>query len=79
MEKARRLPGGEVRSVPCSTSSHPKAGASQHQGPRGIAGSFGVAGELSLEKGGWQCSLEGVQLSSGTECKLRSNICVCGS
>lgn len=79
MEKARRLPGAEVRSVQRSTSSHPKAGGSQHQGPRGIAGSFGVAGEFSLEKSGWQCSLEGVQVSSGTECKLRSNICVCGS
>lgn len=30
-------------------------------------------------KGGWQCSLEGVRVSSGAECKSRSNVCVCGS
>lgn len=77
--EGKEITGGEGRSVQSSTSSHPKAGVSQHQGPRGIAGSFGLAGEFSLEKGGWQSSLEGVQVSSGTECKLRSNICVCGS
>lgn len=56
----------------------PEPGVSQCRGPRGIADLFGAAGEFSLEKG-WQCSLEGVQVSSGTECKLRSNVCLCGS
>lgn len=62
-----------------SASSHPKPGVSQCRGPGGIAGFFWAAGEFSLEKGGWQRSLEGVWVSSGTECKLRSNVCVCGS
>lgn len=79
MEKARRLPAGEVRAVQHSTSSHPKPGVSHCRVPRGTAGSFWVAGEFSLEKGGWQCSLEGVQVSSGTECKLESSVCVCSS
>ena len=79
MEKARRLLGGEARAVQHSTSSHPKPGVSQCRGPGGIVAFFWAAGEFSLEKGGWQCSLEGVQVSSGAECKLRSNVCVCGS
>lgn len=79
MEKARRLPGGEAGAMQRSTSSHPKPGGSQCRGPRGIAGFFWAAGEFSVERSGWQCSLEGVQVSSGTECKLRSNVCVCGS
>lgn len=79
MEKARRLLGGEAGASRHSTSSHPKPGVSQCRGPGGIAGFSSVAGEFSLEKGGWQSSLEVARVSSGTECKLQSNVCVCGS